>query len=404
MVWIHGGAFIQGSSSVSIYDGARLAEEGDVVVVTINYRIGALGFLALPELSAESDRNTSGNYGVLDQIYALEWVRDNIAAFGGSPNNVTIFGESAGGSSVCVLLGAPAASGLFHRAAIQSGGGCFGLPNLDDDSGSSALDIGREYVQAAGCDGAIEPLGCLRNLSSASAVAALFDIATSGLGLPDIGPAVDGVVLPEQAFSAVERGVGNRVPILIGSNRDETVGFNAAIAVPNRASFESLVAILVGLGRVNEVVALYPAPAYPVAKDAYNAFTSDLAFNCSAEAFARVAQTSGLGTYLYHFEQVLLGTRGAQGVLHGQEIPFVFGTLAFLPGYVSSPSDSALSSVMLEAWTTFARTGVPSISNPSWPSFRPQLNTIMNFGTPRATDDRYRDGRCAALRALDLVP
>ena len=404
MVWIHGGGFVQGSNSVSIYDGAQLASQGDVVVVTINYRIGALGFLALPELIAEDARNTAGNYGILDQIAALAWVRDNIAGFGGAPDNVTIFGESAGGSSVCVQLAAPAAQGLFHRAAIQSGGGCYGLPNLIDDSGGSAVDVGREYVVAAGCDEAADVLRCLRSLSVEALTSALFNIPASGLGLPDVGPVVDGVVLPEQAFDIFARGAGPRVPMVVGSNLDETVSFNAAVPVPGRSTFEFLVGRLVGADRRAEVVALYPESTYPVAKDAYNAFSSDIAFNCTAEAFARTARTQNDDVYLYHFEQQLQGPLGAQGVLHGQEIAFVFGTLSVLNSYVPTAADAALSAEMLQAWATFAATGRPSLAGPPWLAYRPGMSTIMNLGTPRVLDSTYREARCEVLRRLNLIP
>ena len=404
MVWIHGGGFIQGSSSVSLYDGARLADEGDVVVVTINYRLGALGFLALPELIAESDLGTAGNYGILDQIAALEWIRDNIAGFGGAPDRITIFGESAGGSSVCVLLATPRASGLFHRAAIQSGGGCFSLPTLDGAGGQSALDIGAAYATATGCDDAPDRLRCLRQLSASETVAALFNIPSSGLGLPDIGPAVDEVLLPEQAFDAFSRGAGNRVPLLLGSNRDEMVTFNAAIMVPDRDTFERLVAGVVGPVIGESVVELYPEVDYPVAKDAYNTLSSDLAFNCSAEAFARAASGGASDVFLYHFEQELEGPLGAQGVLHGQEIGFVFGTLSRVAAYRANDNDAVLSSAMLGAWASFAHTGVPSIDAPSWPAYDRDTPAFMNLNTPRVVEDRYRNGRCEALRALRIFP
>ena len=404
MVWIHGGGFIQGSSSVSIYDGAPLAQRGDVVVVTINYRIGALGFLALPDLIDENDRNTAGNYGVLDQIFALQWVRDNIDAFGGDPSNVTVFGESAGGSSVCALLAAPDAAGLFHRAVIQSGGGCYGFEALTADSGDSAVDIGELFVTATDCNAASDRLRCLRQQDATALTAALFDIPTSGLGLPNIGPAIDGIVIAEQGFSAIERGAGNRVPLLLGSNRDETVSFNAAITVADRAAFERLVALIIGPAVLDAVVALYPEAEYPVAKDAYNALSSDLGFNCSAEAFARAASATGLPVFLYHFDQQLLGPLGSQGVLHGQEIAFVFGTLSAIAAYVENPDDVILSASMLQAWTTFARTGTPSVPSPAWTRYTPSTLSIMNLATPRALSDRYRNGRCDALRGLGLIP
>lgn len=402
MVWIHGGGFVQGSSSVAIYDGARLARDGDVVVVSINYRLGALGFLAVPELIDENPSATAGNYGILDQIHALRWVRDNISGFGGDPGRVTIFGESAGGASVCALLAAPAAAGLFHRAVIQSGGGCYAFPMLEGGRGESALDIGDQYVTAAGCELAADRLACLRELTAAALTDALFNISTSGLGLPDVGPVIDGVVLPEPAFDAFSRGHGNRVPILIGSNRDETVSFNARIQVPDRATFEALVAVLVGRARSAEVAGLYSELEYPDPKDAYNAFSSDISFNCSAEAFARAAQ--GAPVYLYAFEQELSGQLGAQGVLHGQEIAFVFGTLSTIPAYRARVEDDVLSAQMLAAWSSFARTGVPMLSSPAWPPFEPEAASIMTLASPRVLRDEYRKGRCEELRRLGLIP
>ena len=403
MVWIHGGGYVQGASSRAIYEGTQLAELGDVVLVSINYRLGVLGFLATEALAAERDDHAAGNYGTLDQIHALKWVRDNIAAFGGDPDNVTIFGESAGGVSVCTMLGAPQADGLYHRAIIQSGGGCYSLARLNGPgTGPSALDIGIELSTEVGCIDAVDPAACLRSLSFEQLTQAMSQLSGSGLGLPDIGPNVDGVVLPQQPYARVLAQDSPSVPILIGSNADEAATFVGAVPVPDRASFERLVRAAVGAANASGVIALYPPSEYPDPKQAYLDAFSDLSFNCPAQSFARTA-ASHAPSYVYYFPHVLTGRLGAEGATHGSEIPFVFGTIDVSPAYQPTADDRAVSSAMLSAWASFAHTGVP-ISTPAWPMYVPSDPQFIQFQAAPSIETDYRLGRCEGLRALNLVP
>ena len=221
MVWIHGGALTRGSGSTGIYDGTALAEKG-AVVVTINYRLGPFGYLAHPLLSAESEHGSSGNYGVLDQVAALEWVRDNIAGFGGDPERVTIFGESAGSWSVNTLMATPLAAGLFHGAIGQSGGRFGPMMRLSEapEGGRSAEEIGAAFLGALGA----ETLDDMRRLSAASVLAGLETPAGRGFRTAEN---VDGWVLPTDVTTAFAEGTHNNVPVLVGFNADEMTSLSS---------------------------------------------------------------------------------------------------------------------------------------------------------------------------------
>ncbi|MEM6368821.1 MAG: carboxylesterase family protein [Myxococcota bacterium] len=401
MVWIHGGGFVQGSSSVSIYDGSALSTAQEVVVVTINYRLGALGFLTTDALAAESSDGTAGNYGILDQIQALRWVQTEISAFGGDPNKVTVFGESAGGASVCALLGAPTAQDLFHRAIIQSGGGCQAFPPLRGGP-ASALAIGDSLMGAADCADAPDPLTCARALPADGWTEALFRVPTSGLGLPDVGPHIDGVVLPQQTFDLFASGAGPALPIITGSNADEAVSFTAALRIQNRTELEATFASALPARFVEPLLALYSQDDFPDPKRAYEAFFSDLAFNCPAESFARVAPASGASLWMYHFEHTLAGAFGVRGAVHGLEIPFVFGTLDRLSAYRAVDADRRVSASMQQAWGSFAREGRVEVE--SWPPFGEggqERHWVVE--DPVGPAMVFREGRCEALRGLGLV-
>ncbi|HJL00411.1 MAG TPA: carboxylesterase family protein [Polyangiaceae bacterium LLY-WYZ-15_(1-7)] len=400
MVWIHGGGFVQGAGSLPLYDGHALVQRGDVVVVTLNYRVGALGFLASEELVAESEAGVAGNMGLRDQVLALEWVRRNIGAFGGDPDAVTIFGESAGGVSVCALLGAPAAEGLFDRAIVQSGGGCYGWPLLDGTTLTepvSALERGAEITAAAGCADEADPLACLRALDAEALVEATWMASSSGLGLPDVGPTVDGDLLPAETWDRFGDGSAPDKPILIGSNADEAKTFVAAVPVPTAMAYEDLVRRTVPLF-ADELLALYPASDFASPKAAYEALYSDLAFICPANAFAAQAAGGSAPSRAYHFTHTLTGA-AALGAFHGLEIFYVFDNLAELPRYTPVPADAALVTTMQDAWLAFARGEDPA----GWPAFDPAAPSYRIFTEPATTASEVREGRCAELEALGLV-
>jgi len=222
MFWIHGGGFTMGEGSNDMYDGSRLASEQDVVVVSINYRLGALGFFSLPELAQEDPDGSTGNYGLMDQVRALEWVRDNIEAFGGDPDNVTIFGQSAGGMSVCMLIASPPAGGLFHRAIPMSGRGCVIQTKTEDLYGKS-----RDVASGLGCKGA-DTVECLRKLPAEKIVPGGL-LRSAGGGSLFAAPVVDGYVLPDDPAKMMEEGNYNQVPVMVGSTKDEVRMFTSFI-------------------------------------------------------------------------------------------------------------------------------------------------------------------------------
>jgi para-nitrobenzyl esterase len=284
MFWIHGGGHVQGGAPLAnaglrVYDGRRLAGKTGNVVVTINYRLGPLGWLAHPGLTNESGAAGSGNYGTLDQIAALEWVRRNIEAFGGDPGRVMIFGESAGGVSVCSLIASRLAAGLFHRAVIQSGG-CNAKPLKE------AGEFGMELAVKAGCGGAEDTAACLRGLELERLMRARpveIDVA----GRPsEYGSVVDGFVLTDTPSGVIAAGEHNRVPVIVGSSSDETS--RSVPLIRNETEYVAAVRLLFPARTVaGEVLAMYPARDYASPRAAYVALTSDAKFICGARAAAR---------------------------------------------------------------------------------------------------------------------
>ena len=393
MVFIHGGAFVGGSAVLPLYNGINIAKR-DVVVVTLNYRLGALGFLATDTL-IEENGGTAGNWGIYDQIQALEWVQDNIAAFGGSPDNVTIFGESAGGVSVCVHLGSELSTGLFDRGIIESGAGCTGWPDLDQDrvGTQSGTSLGADFVAAAGCDAAVDTNQCLRDLPALDLVAAAYDLSPSGIGTPPFGPIIDGTILTAQTLAKVRARTDNDVPVITGSNADEATIFTAAIRVPTVAAYEMRVRATLG-PFADDVLAIYPASSFDTPKAAYNALFSDIAFICPALNFADSA-ANGEPVYTYHFTRAF----PQLGAFHGLELVYVFGTFDSVPAYTPTTQDTMLSDEMMSHWTDFAKTG-----DPSWPAYTRGDPVIQIFDYALSRDTQIREGRCGRLKTIGLLP
>jgi para-nitrobenzyl esterase len=352
MVWIHGGGNSIGSAVYPIYDGRRLAEAGDVIVVSANYRLGQLGFLAVGGEGA-------GVFGLLDQIEALRWVRDNIAAFGGDPNNVTIFGESAGARDVCSLMASPAAKGLFHRAIMESGG-CKFLPTRAKAEVSAS-----EVAQMVGC--AAGDVACLRALPAETIIRAA-PPEISGLSSGEYQPMIDGVVQPDQPQKVLAAGGGSQVPFMIGANADETG--NSAPAITTVAQYESLVRTQLGTVLGDMALQQYPASAFPTPRAAYVRLTTDSRFVCPSREIARsVDQGQAAPVYRYFFQY----RATALGAVHGLDVPFVFGTFDAIETpngmpYTPNATDLALQATMQGYWTRFARTGDPA-GTPAWPVY-----------------------------------
>jgi para-nitrobenzyl esterase len=356
LVWIHGGAFVLGAGSALIYGGETLARRGDVVVVTLNYRLGALGFLALGELAPAA--GMAENCGLRDQIAALEWVRDNIAAFGGDPANVTVFGESAGGMSVGTLLGAPRARGLFARAIAQSGA-------ADNCSTRAQAElVSRTFLGVLGL--APHEAARLREVPVERLLAAQLEMRTVALELPGLPcqPVVDGDVLPAQPLDAIRAGSASGVPLLVGTNRDE---WNLFLLADPKASALDEPALrrrfgrLLGPGLAEQAYGLY-REALPRAspRTRWSAFQTHRVFQAPAERLA-AAQAAHAPTWSYLFSWSPPLVRRRIGACHALEVPLVFGTFRhpLLRGlYLGGAREAARE--LQRAWLAFAREGRPA--------------------------------------------
>lgn len=367
MVFIHGGGNVQGSANDPIYDGEHLAEVGDVVMVTIDYRLGQLGFLDQATLAAES--TAAGNYGLLDQIAALQWVHANIAALGGDPANVTVFGESAGGRDTCSIVAAPSAAGLFHRAIVESGS-CGGLPTR-----AVAEITGDQVVAALGCTGNADVPGCLRALTAQQIVSTLPASASILVSTP-YQPVIDGTIQPEQPAAAIAAGRHNHVTFMIGSNADETGKQVPAIA--DEQAYEQALSAQYG-ALASQVLAHYPASNFPTPRAAYVRVTTDARFVCPTRGFARdfaTSQTEPAFRYLFQYPATVFGA------VHGIELPFVFGTVGAIVvnGTPHTPTavELAVTAAMQTDWTTFARTGTPA-GAPAWPVYSTATDPARTF-------------------------
>jgi len=362
-VWIHGGALQTGSSKEAMYDGARLAARG-IVVVSINYRLGVLGYLALPELSAESAGGISGNYGLLDQIEALRWVKRSIAAFGGDPANVTIAGESAGGLSVMYLLASPQAHGLFAKAIAQSAY-MISTPELKQARfGAAAAEESGTKLAAALHAPNLAALRAMEPQALTNAAAAAY-FAPFGV--------IDGHVLPRQLVEVFDRGEQAHVPLLAGFNSGEirSLRFLAPPAPANSTDYERIIRERYG-DLAEEFLRLYPSSNM---QESVIATTRDALYGWTSERMVRKQAELGLPSFLYLFDH---GYAAADDVglhaFHASELPFVFGTAGQTPPHwpkiADMPSETTLSVAMLEYWSSFARSGRPRAANePDWPAY-----------------------------------
>jgi para-nitrobenzyl esterase len=380
MVWIHGGGNSIGSAVYPVYDGRRLAEAGDVIVVTVNYRLGQLGFLAHASFG-----EGAGVYGLLDQIAALEWVRDNIAAFGGDPNNVTIFGESAGGRDVCSLVASPRANGLFHRAIVQSGS-CQALP-----SRTVAETTANDVVAAAGCASAPDALACMRALPAETLIRTLpSDI--SGLESGSYQPMIDGVVQTAQPIDVIVAGNHAQVPLIVGANADETA--NSAPMIATEAQYEALVRTQLPPAIADMALARYPASAFPTPRAAYVRLTTDARFVCPSREIARAAdagQSAPVHRYFFQYRPTPLGTP------HGLDVVYLFGTFDSITTpngpYTPTATDLAVSAMFQAYWSRFARTGDPA-GTPPWPVYTSATDPTLVLDATASTTNGIRTTNC----------
>lgn len=361
MVWIYGGGFSFGTTADPTTTGANLAKKG-VVVVSVAYRVGQLGFLAHPELSAEDPNKVSGNYGLLDQIAGLKWVQKNIKAFGGDPGKVTIFGESAGGISVSMLCASPLAKGLFHGAISQSGGS-FGPTRATTYPGENMKTLqqaeadGQAYTQSVNAGSVAK----LRELDA--------DKLPMGMNMGGAWPIIDGYVLPDDQYKLYKEGKYNTTPVLIGYNSDEGLSFTRE---KNPEEFRANVQKRYGKF-AEPLLAAYPLSNDGIPKTARD-LSRDAAFGWQTWTWANLqSQTNQAKVYLYYFDQQPEYPKDSpkygQGSPHGQDVAYVFQTLDEKKPDISS-SDIKLSDLISTYWTNFAKTGNPNGKGvPEWPAF-----------------------------------
>ena len=394
MVWIHGGAFVFGSGSSPDFSGVQFAKQG-VIVVTFNYRLGRLGFFAFPALSKEHPDEPKGNYAYMDQIAALKWVQKNIAAFGGDPNNVTIFGESAGGVSVHTLLTSPLSRGLFQKAISESGGGRDGVltgrpmskDGVDPNYPVAAETIGVNFAHKHGIEGTdAAALAKLRALSVGEIVDGGQE--SDGPGGPPIypGPILDGKLVVETAESAYKAGRQANVPLIIGSNSAEVpAGF------VNASSKEELLSQFVSVK--SEMSAAYDPDGATDFARMLTLVNTDKVWAEPARFTARAFAAKGTPAYIYLFSYVSPSMQGRMrfGAAHGSEIPYVFNNLRTRNGATVDPKDEAVAKMINTYWANFAKTGDPNGPGlPKWPRYEPSKGEIFDIkldGSPIAEPD-----------------
>ncbi len=374
LVWIHGGGFVAGAPAEKLYHGEWLAKKG-VVVVSIAYRLGVFGFLAHPELSAESPHHVSGNYGILDMIAGLQWVQNNISAFGGDPKRVTIQGESAGAAAVSILCASPLAKGLF-RSAIAESGGSFGPVRADASFGESEPLTSAEkrtlkWLSSIG----ISSIAELRKVPAEKLQAMI----PHQLGWAR--PNADGWIITGDQYKLYESGQYNDVPVLTGYNSDEGATFG------NPKSQEAYVqSVRERYGQfADKVLAAYPGGESPAGKWTSRNLMRDSAFGWNAWTWARLQTKSGKSKmFLYYFDEpaeLPAGAEpGAYGARHASELPYVFRQLREHGRPAPTPKDEALSDMMRTYWTNFVKTGDPNgASLPKWPAYTDAKRLVLHI-------------------------
>ncbi len=364
LFWIHGGGFYQGSGTDGLYDGQRLATRAQAIVVTINYRVGALGFLSHRDLAKEAGVATYPSVGILDQRAALGWVQRNIASFGGDPKRVTIVGESAGAWSVCTHLASPRSHGLFARAIMQSGA-CSDALYFDGKRAEQQAD---ELVAAVGCRDAVDRLGCLRGKSPHQLMLAL-PFRRGMLLKPGVwwGPVVDGTELPRLPLDAMRAGQSAPVPLVIGWNRDEGILHTLAFAQNTPAELDWFVRDVFGDAAPPLVL---PSYARPTPKAALTDIVTDGIFACNARRVARALADRDVPVYLYEWTHALDAPKPHRlGATHSVELFFLFGNPDM--GVSLSVGELPLSRLMMDLWGQFARDGVPTAPRlkDKWPRY-----------------------------------
>jgi para-nitrobenzyl esterase len=387
MVWIHGGAFIMGSGSTQLYDASSFAERG-VVVVTLNYRLGLAGLLFLGDLAPGRE---NGNCALLDQIAALAWVRDNIAAFGGDPAQVTVMGESAGAISLALLAGMPAARGLFHRAILESGAGpLLTMPR------SGATKLARGLLDDLGV--AVDQLAEL----PIERLLAVQEERSRTHGIGALAPYIDGVHVPTPPLDAVRAGTAAGIPLLIGTNRDEWTLFAVLVGNETVEVFKRPLRDRLGDAAMDQMIEAYrEARADRSLARAWVDIVSDFVFRVPVVRFAEAQARHATPTYVYRFDWASPVLGGQLGAAHALELPFVWNRLD-LPNMSTLlgpdvASLQPLATAMHETWVAFIKSGDPNGGGlPAWPRYDAERRPTMLIDR----ESRVVDDPAGSLRAL----
>jgi para-nitrobenzyl esterase len=402
LVWMYGGGNFAGGTNFglsefglgpNVYDGQTLADSQNAVVVSFNYRVGVLGFLAHPALTAATPEHTSGNNGLLDAIQALHWVQDNIAAFGGDKTHVMLFGQSAGAFNTCALVASPLAKGLFSSALMESG-------NCAAEPLSFNYNFGTNIVDAMGCSNAPDIVACMQNaplapLVEITGVGFLAAYVGQAIGPIDpkhtstlpFGPTVDGYVLDDVPLATIQAGKHNHVPLVIGTNASE-VNFVADPAVIVGCLGAQVLAHAWFPSFADQLLSAYQCQILNPLSGAHalGQAATDAIFTCPSRRAARAMvanQTEGVYRYLFtHVTPYVGGVAEIAGAFHTSEIPYVFDSFAGVL-YNPTPAESALSQQMQSYWTNFAATGNPNGPGlPTWSQYDPTADNALQLDTP----------------------
>lgn len=373
-VFLHGGGNTVGAASEPLYDGALAAAEQGLVVITVQYRLGALGFLTHTALDAERAERISGNYGLLDQQAALRWVQENVAAFGGDPAQVLLFGESAGAQDTLAHFVSPGAAGLARAMLVQSGG-YYSETLAESRAAMTAV------VDAVGCSTVAEPLTCLRATSAEALVRVPVGIGPLEPGLK-YRPVIDGVIIPDDPERLLREGRGQPIPLVLGSNADETS--RMVPAVRTEAEYRQYVTARFG-PLAPRVLARYPVSDFATPFQALVRLTTDVIWTCPTRQTLRWVEATGRApTYRYFFDARGPGRAGALiGATHGLELAFVFGNFCALQGFTPDAGLAALGREMRTHWAALAATGAPAATAPvAWPAYVGAEDRTLRFAQP----------------------
>jgi para-nitrobenzyl esterase len=402
MLFIHGGSFLHGSANAPDSEGTILASKGDVILITINYRLGVLGMMAHPALR-DAD-GFEGNYWMLDQIAALKWTRQNVAAFGGDPQNITVFGQSAGGMSIAMLLLSPLSRDLFQKAIIESGPPFFmGMPLANQER------IALEAAAKLGCPDVKTAAACLRAATPESVVTALLPTMEAhgdAVEVYDLNPVIDERLIFKDSYGMFARGEYNRNhKLMIGTCRDEAAGYAGSKRLDTPEGFDVQLHDDLDYAKKYQNITIdpnillerYPVSKYKNARLAYIDMFTDMVYACHAVIQTRLMASNGTTVYQYEFEKepVENGLANNKSVPHGSELPFVFGAVGDNAFILSTRKNTKISREVISLWTSFAHDGKPSAAGiPDWPAYTPESPAFLRIDTNSTVDMSLKKDTC----------